>query len=210
MSENGTPRGRRLAAIAASGFLVAGIAACGSSSSHAGGGSAAKSPTLVMESSSETTMTQNFNPFNTTAPIYAMGADGLVYEPLIQFNLAAPPKYYPWLATGYTWGPGGKSITFPIRTGVKWSDGQAFTPADVVFTYDLLMKNSKINLQGLPITGATASGNNVTVTFSASQYTNRQNVAGVAILPQHIWSSVGDPSTYTDTKPGGTGPYVLG
>ena len=208
-------RGKRVAAIAAAGFLVAGIAACssgGSSSSGTTGTSAnagGSQPALVMESSPENSITQDFNPFATTSPVYGMGADGLIYEPLIQFNLAKPPQYYPYLATGYTWGAGGKSITFTIRSGVKWNDGQAFTPADVVFTYNLLMKNTKINLNGLPITGATASGNSVTVTFSASQYTNLQNVAGVAILPQHIWSSAGDPSTYTDTKPVGTGPYVL-
>jgi peptide/nickel transport system substrate-binding protein len=204
-------------AIAAAGLLAAGIAACSSNSSSTGatGGNTTGStntgsqPALVMESSPENSITQDFNPFATTAPIYGMGADGLVYEPLIQFNLAAPPKYYPYLATSYTWGPGGKSVTFAIRQGVKWNDGQAFTPADVVFTYNLLKSNTKINLNGLPITGATASGNNVTINFSASQYTNLQNVAGVAILPQHVWSSVGDPSTYTDTKPVGTGPYVL-
>jgi peptide/nickel transport system substrate-binding protein len=205
---------RKVAAIAAAGLLAAGIAACSSSSSTSSGAtggstSGASQPALVMESSPENSITQDFNPFATTAPIYGMGADGLIYEPLIQFNVAKPPQYYPYLATGYTWGAGGKSITFTIRTGVKWSDGQAFTPADVVFTYNLLKANAKINLNGLPITGATASGNSVTVTFSASQYTNLQNVAGVAILPQHVWSSAGDPSTYTDTKPVGTGPYVL-
>ena len=35
--------------------------------------------------------------------------------------------YYPFLATEYAWGKGGKSITFTIRQGVKWSDGPAFT-----------------------------------------------------------------------------------
>jgi len=214
-----TQRGKRLAAIAAAGLLAAGIAACSSSTSSSGGGtsssgntsgnSGASQPALVMESSPENSITQDFNPFATTAPIYGMGADGLIYEPLIQFDLAAPPKYYPYLATSYTWGPGGKSITFAIRQGVKWNDGQALTPADVVFTYNLLKSNAKINLNGVPITGATASGNNVTITFSASQYTNLQNVAGVAILPQHVWSAVSDPSTFTDAKPVGTGPYVL-
>ena len=63
-----------------------------------------------------------------------MGATGLIYEPLIEFDLAAPPTYYPWLASSYTWSNGGKSITFAIRTGVKWSDGTPMTPADVVFT----------------------------------------------------------------------------
>ncbi len=37
-----------------------------------------------------------------------MGATGLIYEPLIEFNLAAPPKNYTWLATSYAWGDGGK------------------------------------------------------------------------------------------------------
>jgi peptide/nickel transport system substrate-binding protein len=217
MSTNRTLRGKRLAAIAASGFLVAGIAACssgGSSSSSSSstntGTSGNSSATLVMESSPETTMTQNFNPWATTAPIYAMGADGLIYEPLIQFNLAAPPKYYGYLATGYSWGDGGKSITFPIRTGVKWNDGTPFTPADVVYTFNLMKSDAKVNIDGLQIASVSASGNNVTVTFPTSQYTNLENIAGLAIVPEHIWSKVGEASAYTDPNPVGTGPYVLG
>ena len=210
MSENGTPRGRRLAAIAASGFLVAGIAACGSTSSHGGSsGATAKSPTLVMESSPETTMVQNFNPYNLTAPIYGMGADGLVYEPLIQFNLAAPLKYYGYLATGYTWGNGGKSITFAIRQGVKWNDGTPFTPADVVYTYNLMKSDAKVNINGLQIASVSASGNNVTVNFATSQYTNLEQIAGLGIVPQHIWSKAGEASAFVDATPVGTGPYVL-
>src|SRR5215469_4907949 len=217
MSTNRTLRGKRLAAIAAAGFLVAGIAACssgGSSSSSSSGGtnagSSGSSATLVMESSPETTLTQNFNPYSTTAPIYAMGADGLIYEPLIQFDLAAPPKYYGWLATSYTWGAGGKSITFAIRQGVKWSDGTAFTPADVVYTFNLMKSDPKVNIDGLQIASATASGNNVTVTFPSSQYANLENIAGLAIVPKHIWSTAGEASAYTDANPVGTGPYVLG
>jgi peptide/nickel transport system substrate-binding protein len=215
MSTNRTLRGKRLAAIAATGFLVAGIAACSSGGSSSSPGSTAtgttgNSQTLVMESSPETTMTQNFNPYVTTAPIYAMGANGLIYEPLIQFNLAAPPKYYNWLATGYTWGTGGKSITFAIRTGVKWSDGTPFTPADVVYTFNLMKSDSKVNIAGLQISSASASGNNVTVTFPTSQYTNLENIAGLGIVPQHIWSKAGEASAYTDPNPVGTGPYVLG
>src|SRR5215469_15703811 len=229
MLSNRTVRGKRLAAIAAAGLLVTGIAACSSStssttappaSSPAGSqpatSAAASSPsansnaTLVMESSPETTLTQNFNPFVSTAPIYAMGADGLVYEPLIQFNLAAPPKYYGYLATSYTWGPGGKSITFAIRQNVKWNDGTPFTPADVVYTFNLMKSDSKVNIAGLQISSATASGNNVTVTFPTSQYTNLENIAGLGILPQHIWSKAGEASAFTDPNPVGTGPYVLG
>jgi peptide/nickel transport system substrate-binding protein len=210
------PRGKRLAAIAAAAFLVAGVAACSSSGSSSSskttgsGGNSSSSATLVMESSPETTMVDNFNPFSTTAPIYGMGADGLVYEPLIQFDLAAPPKYYPWLATGYTWSNGGKAITFAIRQGVKWSDGKPFTPADVAYTFNLMKSDAKVNINGLAISSVTTSGNNVTVTFPSSQYANLENIAGLGIVPQHIWSTAGEAASFTDATPIGTGPYVLG
>jgi peptide/nickel transport system substrate-binding protein len=138
-----------------------------------------------------------------------MGATGLIYEPLIQFDLAAPPKYYPWLATGYTWSNGGRSVTFAIRQGVKWSNGTPMTAADVAFTYNLVKKFPAINLAGLPISGVSTSGNNVTVSFPSAQYTNLQQIAGVPILPESVWGSVSNPSTFTDSTPVGTGPYVL-
>ncbi len=204
---------RGLIAITAAGLLAAGLGACSSTSAPGSGNSSPSTSTaastLVMESSPETTITADFNPFVSTAAPQGMGATGLIYEPLLQFDLAAPPKYYPWLATKYAWGPGGKSVTFTIRQGVKWNNGTAMTPADVVFTYNLVKKNPAINLAGLPITSVSASGNNVTVSFSSSEYLNLQQIAGVPILPQSVWGSVSNPTTFTDAKPVGTGPYVL-
>ena len=154
-----------------------------------------------MESSPETAITQAFNPFVPTQAAYGMGATGLIYEPLIQFNLAAPPTNYPWLATGYKWSNGGKSITFTIRSGVKWNNGTALTPADVAFTYNLVKKNTAINLDGLNISSVSTSGNTVTLNFPTAQYTNLEEIAGVAIVPQSIWSKVGNPATFTDHDP---------
>jgi peptide/nickel transport system substrate-binding protein len=154
-------------------------------------------PELVMESSPETTITQDFNP------------SGLIYEPLIQFDLAAPPKNYKWLATGYAWGNAGKSITFTIRSGVKWNDGTPFSAADVAFTFNLLKANPAINLTGMKISSVSTAGNKVTITFPTAQYANLENIAGTAILPEHIWKSVGNPALYTDPTPVGTGPYEL-
>ena len=73
---------------------------------------AGASSTLVMESSPESAITQDFNPFVPTVAPQGMGATGLIYEPLLQFDLAAPPKYYNWLATSYKWADDGKSISF--------------------------------------------------------------------------------------------------
>jgi peptide/nickel transport system substrate-binding protein len=172
--------------------------------------SSASTPPLIMESSPENTITQDFNPFVSTAAPQGMGATGLIYEPLIQFDIAAPPKYYPWLATKFAWSNGGKSITFTIRNGVKWNDGTPFTAADVAFTFNYVKKNTAINLSGLDISSVSTSGNTVTVNFPTAQYTNLENIAGTAILPEHIWSSISNPTAFTDANPVGTGPWMLG
>jgi peptide/nickel transport system substrate-binding protein len=204
---------RRLLAVGAAAVLAGGLAACsssGSSSSSTNTSGNATGKTLVMESSPETTITQAFNPFVTTQAAWGMGATGLIYEPLIQFNLAAPPKYYPWLATSYAWSNGGKTITFTIRQGVKWSDGTAFTPADVAYTFNLVKSNATINIDGLKISSVTTSGNTVALTFPTAQYTDLEEIAGTAIVPQAIWSKAGNPATFVNATPVGTGPYVLG
>jgi peptide/nickel transport system substrate-binding protein len=201
---------RKLAAATAAALLAAGAGACSSSSSTGASSSkSSSSATLTMESSPESTITQAFNPFVPTEAIWGMGATGLIYEPLLQFDIAAPPKYYPWLATSYQWSNGGKTVTFTIRQGVKFSNGTPMTPADVAFTYNLVKNNKAINLAGLAISSVSTSGNTVTLTFPAAQYTNLQSIAGVPILPQSIWSKVGNPATYPDANPVGTGPYKL-
>jgi peptide/nickel transport system substrate-binding protein len=164
--------------VAAAGVLAAGLAACGSSSPSS---SSKTSPatTLVMESSPETSITQTFNPYVSTGAPYGMGATGLIYEPLIQFDLAKAPTYYPFLATGFSWSNNYQSITFTIRTGVKWNNGTPFTPADVAFTYNLMMKYPDINSAGLTMTSVTTSGDTVTLNFPTSQYGNIENIAGV-------------------------------
>jgi peptide/nickel transport system substrate-binding protein len=200
---------RGLVAVAAIGVLAAGLAACGSSPASSGKSSGSSASTLVMESSPENSITKDFNPFVSTVAPQGMGATGLIYEPLLQFDLAAPPKYYPWLATGYSWSNGGTSLTFTIRQGVKWSNGTPLTPADVAFTYNLVKSTAAINLAGIAISGVSTSGNTVTLTFPSAQYLNLQEIAGVPILPQAIWSKAGNPTTFTDSNPVGTGPYVL-
>ncbi len=96
-----------------------------------------------------------------------------------------------------------------IRQGVKWNNGTPLTPADVAFTFNLLKSNTAINIDGLSISSVSTSGNTVTLTFPTPQYTNLSEIAGTAIVPESIWSTVGNPATYPDANPVGTGPYVL-
>src|ERR1700683_1821495 len=91
---------RWLFAAATASLLAVGLGACSSSGSSSPSSSktaATPGKTLVMESSPETTIPQDFNPFDPTPAAYGMGATGLIYEPLIQFDLASPTINYPWL-----------------------------------------------------------------------------------------------------------------
>jgi peptide/nickel transport system substrate-binding protein len=201
---------RKLMTVASAGIIAVGVGACSSGTSGGSGAAGSGSTaTLVMESSPESTITQAFNPYVPTDSAYQMGATGLIYEPLIQFDIAAPPKYYPWLATGYSWADGGRSITFTIRQGVKWSNGSPMTPADVAFSYNLMKKYAAVNSGGLDITSVSSTASTVTLTFPSPQYTNLEEIAGVAIVPQSLWGKAGNPGTYADANPVGTGPYML-
>ena len=55
-------------------------------------------------------------------PLYTVTADGKSEKP--------------WLATSYTISNGGKTYTFKLRQGVKFSNGQPMTSADVKFSID--------------------------------------------------------------------------
>src|SRR5262249_53277068 len=102
-------------------------------------------------------------------------------------------------------------LTFNLRTGVKWSDGQPFSSADVAYTFQLIKDNKALNSQGLTLSSVTApDANTVVLTFPSAQYANLFYIAGSTyIVPKHLWSSVSNPSTYTDPQPVGTGPYTL-
>src|SRR6516165_476387 len=206
---------RVLAAVAAV-ALTAGVAACSSGGSTAAGSGSAShamgTKTLVVESTPLSPLTQTFNPFSATSTGYTLHATNLYYEPLFFFNILNPTQApVPMLATAYTFSNGGKTLTLTTRTGVKWSDGQPFSAADVAFTFNLLTKNPTLAQTGTPApTSATATGpNTVVLNFAQPQAGNIYLIGTQPIVSQHVWQSVSNPATYADANPVGTGPYVL-
>jgi peptide/nickel transport system substrate-binding protein len=79
-----------------------------------------------------------FNPFVPTSLPYSFG---LTYESLDFVNALQNGKVTPWLASSYAWSNGNKTLTFTIRSGVKWSDGVPMTAADVLYTFNLLKRS---------------------------------------------------------------------
>jgi peptide/nickel transport system substrate-binding protein len=204
---------RTVAGIAVAGLVAFSAVACSSSSSSSKSGTAKKSgstKTLVVENNPQPTFTDTFNPFSATSTAKSQNATALFYEPLIQFNNTKAGTTYPWLATDYKWNTDGTAITFTIRDGVKWSDGQPMTADDVAYTFQLMQQNKALNYGGLPITSETVSGNTVTINFSSAEFTNIYQIAGQTwIVPKHVWSTQSDPATWTDPTPIGTGPYTM-
>lgn len=166
--------------------------------------------TLTIDNESGALWTCGFNPFNASVN---GESSGIIYEPLVYVNLLSDKKT-PWLASAYQWSTDSKTLTFTIRPGVKWSDGQPFTAADVVFTFNLIKQNSALDLQSVwsVLSGVTQSGSDkVVMTFAQSAVPYFYQIADqVSIVPQHIWSTIKDPVGDAVSSPVGTGPFTLG
>src|ERR1700752_3406096 len=75
------------------------------------------------------TWTCGFNPFSADLVDWSFGP---VYEPLVFVDELKSGTAKPWLAKTYAWSNHDKTLTFVIRSGVKWSDGKPLTAADVL------------------------------------------------------------------------------
>jgi peptide/nickel transport system substrate-binding protein len=131
-----------LAAVTA--LAIAGAGCGGSSSGGSGGGgsSDAGTPqrggsvvidrTADSESMDKTTVFDNESIWifeQIMEPLYTVTKDGKNVEP--------------WLATSYTLSPDKKTYTFKLRPGVKFSNGQTMTSADVKFSIDEARKEDQ-------------------------------------------------------------------
>ena len=210
---------RTVKALAAATILALGVAACssaGSSSSTSTTSTAKMGAPLVVVDNTGQVFAQTFNPYVSTSLGTEENMQSLTYEPLLEFNLMQPTaKPVPWLASAYAWSNGGKTLTFTIRPGVKFSDGKPMTAADVAFTFNLLMKNKTLASAApgptpLPTSATAPNATTAVLTFAQPQYANLFLIASTYVLPQHIWQGVSNPASYADTNPVGTGPYELG
>jgi peptide/nickel transport system substrate-binding protein len=202
-----------LKSMAAIGALTLGIAACGGSSSSSTASKTATGQPLVIESTPLAPMTDNFNPLSSTSTGFITNSVALYNEPLYIWNNLQPTKPgIPMLASGQpTWSNAGKTLTIPVRSGVKWNDGKPFTASDVAFTFNMIKAHPALYTSGAPIvSSATApSATSVTLNFAQPQYANLFLIGQVYIEPQHVWASVSNPVSYTDPSPVGTGPFML-
>jgi len=153
--------------------------------------------------------TANFNPW---APTMTNGT-GMIWEPLLWFNLLKGGKITPWLAKSYKWSNGGKTLTFNLRSGVKWNDGKPFTSKDVLFSYQAAKKYSDFGYCGCTkVVTSVTTPNSLTAVFHLSHVDSTMLywIGSAEPFPQHIFASKGDPTKVQVTNPVATGPFMMG
>ena len=192
--------------VAAAALLATGASACSSHSAGTSGSTSGGGTLTIQGDVGNPTLVENFNPLSGAE----LGGTRLIYAPLETVS-TVNGSYTPFLATGYKF-TNPTTLVYTIRPGVKWSDGAPFTSADVVFTFDLLKKYPALDTNGIwsQISGVSASGNNVSLTFKAPDVPFAATIAQTPIVPKHIWSTIPNPATFTNTHPVGTGPFTLG
>jgi peptide/nickel transport system substrate-binding protein len=199
---------RRVTAPALLLLILAATSMAGCSANSTNGSKYGGSVTIVP--SPNGAFTRNFNPF--LANSSRTGTQGMIYETLLLFN-RLKGNATPWLASSYEWSTDATRLTFHLRQGVKWSDGQPFTSADVAFTLNLMHQFPAIDGNSLWTviqSVNTPDASTVIITFKQPAVPMLWYIGGQTyIVPKHIWQDISDPQTEANPNPIGTGPFTL-
>jgi len=130
----------------------------------------------------------------------------------------------PWLAERWESSADGRTHTLHLREGVVWSDGTAFTAADVLFSlraaYDPAVKSvvaSSLMVGGQPIKAVAPDDRTVILTYAVPSGPGVGLLENLPILPRHKLEAALSAGTLaqawgTTTAPSeivGTGPFIL-
>ena len=151
------------------------------------------------------------------ATTFAVGPMMGVFNNLVLFDQGVKQNslqsIVPELATDWSWSEDGTQLTFRLRQGVKFHDGQPFTAKDVECTWNLLLEKSVEKLRVNPrfsvfknLDRVTPNGDwEVTFHLKRPQPAFFMLIAGGtgAVYPCHV------PPAAMRKRPIGTGPYVF-
>jgi peptide/nickel transport system substrate-binding protein len=172
---------------------------------------------LVVAITDEPELTE-LNPVRMTTTYYT----ALAFPALVGWDKDG--KVVPDLAESWEITPDGLTYTFHLRDGLKWSDGQALTSDDVLFTVELLTEQSEFwyylwapiqEAASDTVTGYTLKSGSVAapdpktvvMQLTAPSATFFINAAGWTVLPRHYFEGMDlvtqnpDLSTYVASGP---------
>lgn len=159
-----------------------------------------------------TAFVENFNPY--TQNINRSPAPGFIYEPLVVYNFRQNKIEYR-LATSFEYSDDLMSVTYHLREGLKWSDGQPLTADDVMYSFEIAKNSPAVDINSLfhgesPKLQGVEKIDDLTVRFLLAKVdtTVEWYIPGHYIVPKHVWEKVEDPAKFDNTKPVGSGPLT--
>lgn len=194
-------------------------------SGSGGAGGCSREQTLIVDIDSGRAVTTNvWNPYLPGVQL-DQGFFQTMIEPLFIYSLGND-ETYPWLAESMTPNARYDEWTLKLRPGVKWSDGEAFTADDVLFTIETLIDNAP-EMGQLGESSSMAEWvervekvDDLAIHFSLKNPNPRfqanftaESYSSIHVLPKHIWEGQ-DPLTFKNYDPSKgwpifTGPYTL-
>jgi peptide/nickel transport system substrate-binding protein len=209
---------RQAGTLAASPMVLKGAAAAGGAAALAAPARGAYAQDtgglLTCNNEQQATWIRNFNPLLPEGASSRWPTLFGIYEPLFIWN-AVKSEATPWLASEWAFSEDNLTLTFTLQSGVTWSDGTPLTANDVAYTWNLLIGNEAIPGNGgsraaIPYLSTVEATDDATVVFTfAEVFTIAQYQIGQqVIVPEHIWTEVADPLTFTNEDPVGSGPFT--
>ncbi|GAK56742.1 extracellular solute-binding protein family 5 [Candidatus Vecturithrix granuli] len=141
-----------------------------------------------------------------------------VHKPFAEYLIDVNEKgeYYPVLAKevpsvengGVS--ADGLTITYKLKEGVKWSDGEPFTSADVKFTWEAIMneKNLVKSRSGYDLMESVETPDDYTVVVKYKEFYAPYLTRFSPVLPKHILGDLPDMNDAPYNRiPVGTGPF---
>lgn len=128
-------------------------------------------------------------------------------------------EYMPYAASEWSISPDGKTFTFKLRDGMKWSDGQPIVVDDYVFAYSEAIKeeNDYVGLEDLERIESFTAPDPKTLVVTLKETLAKDVAIGVATaispVPKHVWQG----KSWTDAVANSeilkptvvSGPYLL-
>lgn len=185
------------------------LTGCSSDGSSSSSSSSSGSLTVAKPDGSAVLATQINNPFISTGSGQSLGYNRMIYEPLALVNPVGKNETTPWLASKVEWNADYTQLTVTPRANVKWSDGKPFTADDIVYTFNLIKSTPALDLAGLKLADVKKDGGNVVLSFTESKFVKQGDVLQTAIVPEHLWKNIADPTKDAVKDAVGTGPYTI-
>src|SRR5579864_4016441 len=149
-----------------------------------------------------------------------------IYASLLQVD-AKTGEVQPGLAEKYDFSSDGKTLTFQMRDGLKFSDGSPLTPDDFKFSVMAVLRSKKTNhknnvdqivgarqfIDGTAndVSGIAIDGNNITVSLVNSFCPALTQIGTLAIIPKSVFGKyidANDASKNLDDAPENAAPPV--